>query len=85
MERKWNANGTQTSGRAKTAKRGVFPPFYAEEPKDREYAIKTIDFSERDDSDGRDGFFGSGERRERPSRRWGKEVVTVSGVTIAPS
>ena len=42
-------------------------------------------FRERDDGDGRDGLLGSGERRERPSRRWGKEVVTVSGVTIAPS
>ena len=46
MERKWSVNGTQTSGREKTAKRGVFPPFYAEEQKDREYAIKTIVFSE---------------------------------------
>ena len=45
MERKWNEKGTQTSVREKIAKRGVFPPFYAEEQKDREYAIKTIDFS----------------------------------------
>ena len=84
MELKWNANGTQTSGRAKTVKRGVFPLFCAEEQKDREHAIKTIVFSERDDGGGRDGLFESGERRERPSRRRWKEGVTVFGMTITP-
>ena len=44
MERKWNANGTQTSGRAKTTKKGVFPPFYAEEQKDREIRRKNYRF-----------------------------------------
>ena len=46
------------------------------------FGNRCVFFRERDDGDGRDGLFESGERRERPSRRRGREGVTVSGVTI---
>ena len=41
-------------------------------------------FRRLDDGDGRDGLFGSGERRERPSHLRGKEGVTVFSMTILP-
>ena len=73
MERERNANIRQREN----SKKGRIPAFYAEEQKDREYAIKTSLFRARDDGDGRDGLFGSGERRERPSHLRGKEGVTI--------
>ena len=54
----------------------------------RKIPLKTppdaVIFRGRDDGDGRDGLFGSGERRERPSRCREKESVTVFGMTMAP-